>query len=67
MAKHSILPVWFFAGVLLSIYGVMIFVSGMLEWSAPQTTVLAELHAPVWWGAVLAVVGGSYVAVYRPK
>jgi hypothetical protein len=64
--KHHIIPVWFFVGVLLFVYGVMIFFSGLLEWSHPPDTVLANLHAPVWWGALLIIVGGLYTVLFRP-
>ncbi len=65
--KHHIIPVWFFVGLLLLIYGVLIFVSGLAELSHPPDTVLAELHAPVWWGALLIVLGGVYCMMFRPK
>ena len=65
--KHHIIPVWFFVGVLLLVYGFLIFASGLSEWSHPSNTVLAELHAPVWWGALLTVVGAIYVMAFRPK
>ena len=65
--KHQIVPVWFFVGVLLLAYGVLIFASGLSEWSDPPKTVLAELHAPVWWGAILTVIGAAYVLAFRPK
>jgi hypothetical protein len=65
--KHHIIPVWFFVGVLLFVYGVLIFISGLAEYSHPPDTVLAELHAPVWWGALLIVMGGMYILVFRPK
>ncbi len=65
--KRHIVPVWFFVGVLLLIYGCLIFVSGLTEWSNPPSTVLAELHAPVWWGGLLIILGGVYVAVFRPR
>jgi FtsH-binding integral membrane protein len=64
--KHHIVPVWFFVGVLLLVYGVMIFISGLVEWSHPPGTVLAELHAPVWWGMLLIVLGGLYCWMFRP-
>jgi hypothetical protein len=64
--KHHIIPVWFFVGVLLLIYGVIIFATGLAEWSHPPDTVLAELHAPVWWGGVLIALGGIYCALFRP-
>lgn len=64
--KHHIIQVWFFVGLLLLVYGVMIFVSGLTEWSNPPDTVLANLHAPVWWGALLMVLGAVYCVVFRP-
>lgn len=65
--KHNIIPVWFFVGLLFLIYGVMIFVSGLLRWSNPPSGVeLTNLHAPVWWGALLIVVGAIYCALFRP-
>jgi hypothetical protein len=65
--KHHIVPVWFFVGLLLLIYGCLIFASGLAEWSNPPHTVLAELHAPVWWGALLMILGSAYGALFRPK
>ena len=64
--KHHIIPVWFFVGVLLLIYGVIIFATGLAEWSHPPDTVLAELHAPVWWGGLLIALGSIYCLVFRP-
>jgi hypothetical protein len=69
--KQHIIPVWFFVGVLLLVYGVLILASGLARWShdaAPQTDglVLASLHAPVWWGALLIVLGGGYCVAFRP-
>jgi len=65
--KHHIIPVWFFVGVLLLVYGFLIFASGLVEWSHPPNTVLAELHAPVWWGALLFVLGLIYCIKFSPK
>ncbi len=65
--KHHIIPVWFFVGFLLLVYGILILVSGLAEWSRPANTVLAELHAPVWWGALLVVLGLIYCAKYYPR
>ena len=66
--KHHIIPVWFFVGFLLLIYGVLIFVSGLAHWShPPQGVELSNLHAPVWWGALLIVLGAIYCAKYYPR
>ena len=65
--KHQIIPVWFFVGVLLLVYGIMILISGLVEWSHPPDIVLAELHAPVWWGGLLTVLGAPNCALFRPR
>jgi hypothetical protein len=67
MERRLIIPVWFFVGLLLTLYGVLICGSGLAEWSHPPATVLAELHAPVWWGGILIVVGAAYAIAFRPR
>ena len=64
--KHHIIPVWFFVGFLFLVYGCLILISGLAEWSHLPNTVEAELHAPVWWGLVLIVLGTVYCALFRP-
>ena len=65
--KHHIIPVWFFVGVLLFIYGVLILASGILEFSNPPSTVLGNLHPAIWWGALLTIIGAIYVHLFRPR
>lgn len=65
--NRHIIPVWFFVGLLLLIYGALIFASGLAEWRNPPPTVLANLHAPVWWGALMVVLGSTYVILFRPR
>ncbi len=65
--KHHIIPVWFFVGLLLLIYGALIFMSGLAEWRDPPPTILANLHAPVWWGGLMVVLGSVYVLKFRPR
>jgi len=65
--KHHIIPVWFFVGLLLLVYGLLIFVSGLAEWAHPPGTVLAELHAPVWWGALMLVLGLIFCMKFYPS
>jgi hypothetical protein len=66
MSEKQIIPVWFFVGLLLFVYGCMILVSGLTEWSHPSSTTLAELHAPVWWGGLLIILGAMYCILFRP-
>ena len=63
-ANRHIIPVWFFVGFLLLVYGLLILASGLVGWShPPQGVELAELHAPVWWG----VLGLIYCLKYYPR
>ncbi|MBN2200554.1 hypothetical protein JW777_01215 [bacterium] len=68
MSEPKQIPIWFFIGVLLSVYGVLIFVSGVVRWLHPPAvrTVMEHLHPAVWWGLLLSVIGGFYTARYRP-
>ncbi len=67
--RGSGIPIWFFIGVLLVIYGAMILGYGVFEWItggyAPVVQ-LTNLHAPVWWGGILLVLGLFYTLKFRP-
>jgi len=62
------ISIWFFIGALLLIYGVLILGAGLYEKAAPaeHPVVLANLHAPVWWGAMLEALGLFYTIRFRP-
>ena len=64
---HQMIPVWFFVGVILLIYGLIILATGIYEFSSPPATVLSNTHPAVWWGALLTIIGGIYVYLYMPK
>lgn len=66
---NSGISIWFFIGVLLTIYGAMIFGYGLYELATHQTAnvVLAKLHAPVWWGGTLLALGLFYSVRFRPS
>jgi len=64
---RGMIPVWFFVGVILLIYGVLILATGLFEFSHPSSTVLANLHPAVWWGALLTILGGIYVYLHLPR
>ena len=66
--KHrQMLPVWFFIGVLLLIYGVIILYVGVNEYTHPTPVVLASYDAPVWGGIVLILLGGFYTLKFWPR
>jgi len=62
------IPIWFFIGVLLAVYGAMIFGYGLFELATGQlaNVVLANLHAPVWWGGAMLALGLFYSVRFRP-
>jgi heme/copper-type cytochrome/quinol oxidase subunit 3 len=63
------IPIWFFIGLQLTMYGALIFGYGVYEAItgdlAPGVE-LTNLHAPVWWGALLLLLGLVYVIKFRP-
>jgi hypothetical protein len=65
----GLISIWFFIGVLLLVYGVIIFAAGVYHLYVPpeHPVVLARLHAPVWWGAFLTLVGAFYTYRFFPK
>jgi len=66
MARHDTISIWFFIGLLILIYGVLIFGAGIAELSSPPPVVMAQLHVTIWWGALLIVIGAVYVYLFRP-
>ena len=62
------ISIWFFIGVLLSIYGALILGYGVVELITGQVAnvVLANLHAPVWWGGFMLLLGLFYSLRFRP-
>ncbi len=61
--------IWFFIGVSLLVNGALILGAGLYQLMNPPTEttiVLYNLHANVWWGAVLFAVGLIYTIAARP-
>ncbi len=67
MHRPGMLSIWFFIGVLLLVYGVLIFGAAVYGLFSPPNVVLANLHAGVWWGALLIVLGGFYTWHFAPR
>ena len=63
--KEHQVPIWFFIGSLLLVYGLLILGYGLFG-PSERHVALAYLHADIWWGAVLVVLGGIYVIRFRP-
>jgi drug/metabolite transporter (DMT)-like permease len=67
--KKEPISIWYFVGILLTIYGVLIAGAGLYDIVAgiQRDTVHAEMHAGVWWGALLLVLGVIYWKFFSPK
>lgn len=64
---HRMLPVWFFVGLLLLAYGVIVLLTSLSSEGRHAHVALAQYHAGVWGGIVLLLLGGGYTACYWPR
>jgi hypothetical protein len=66
--KHAV-SIWFFIGIELVIYGLLIFGAGVYQLFVPPANpvVLFKLHAGVWWGAILFIGGAVYCVKFWPR
>ncbi len=62
------ISIWFFIGVLLTIYGLLICGYGVYELASGThaDVTLWQLHAPVWWGGVMFALGAFYCLKFKP-
>ena len=71
MEKESKLSIWFFVGFLLTIYGIIISIVELIDFFAPKEkeadVVLESLHAGLWWGGFLLILGLIFLIRHWPK
>jgi hypothetical protein len=64
------ISIWFFIGICLLVTGALIFGAGIYQLASPppveQRVVLYEVHAPIWWGGLLFILGAFYCIHFRP-
>ena len=65
------LSIWFFCGVLMLAYGVVLLITGIMEFNHPPPNEvllpwLESLHPTLWWGVLLTIFGGFYSIRFRP-
>ena len=68
MEKTKQIPIWFFIGTLVGVYGLIIFATGIMHLIHPPAVQMAlgYLHADVWWGALLLAIGTVYIVKFWP-
>jgi di/tricarboxylate transporter len=55
------LPIWFFVGLVLAAYGLLVLGSALL--SDSRAPALSELKPGLWWGAIMVVAGVAFTAI----
>lgn len=68
MKSGSHLSIWFFTGLCLGVNGALIFAWGIYELMNPpaEKVVLYDLHANVWWGGILLILGLVFSLRFSP-
>jgi len=70
MTSKDEISIWFFIGISLAVNGALITAAGLYEWlvqPSANRVVLYELHANVWWGALLFILGVFYCWHFAPS
>jgi hypothetical protein len=68
MKAGGTLSIWFFTGISLAVNGFIILAAGLYELANPpeHQVVLGNLHANVWWGALLLILGLFFSIRHSP-
>jgi len=68
MHKPGMVSIWFLIGMLLTAYGVIITAAGFYQYLVPPPNppALAELHAGIWWGLFILLMGCFYCRRFQP-
>lgn len=64
------ISIWFFIGISLAVNGALILGAGVYQLISPPRNpgiVLFHLHANVWWGALLLLIGLVYCFRFAPQ
>ena len=69
MDSKNVLSIWLVVGISLLVNGVLILGAGLYELIYPPVdkVVLWNLHASIWWGALMAIIGLVYCIRFAPK
>jgi hypothetical protein len=68
MKSGGSLSIWFFIGVSLAVNGAVIVARGIYELVSPpdHQVVLYNLHANIWWGGILLILGVFFSLRFSP-
>lgn len=68
MQEEHGLSIWFFVGVMLTIYGIIILIANIPAFSSVESphVVLERLHAGLWWSILLILLGVLFLTLHWP-
>lgn len=69
MDEEHGLSIWFFVGFMLTIYGIIILIANIPAFASTTSNphvMLEELHAGVWWGILLLLLGMFFLVLHWP-
>ena len=55
------LPIWFFVGLILLVYGLLVEIAALVY--PIGATVLASMRPGLWWGAIMIVAGAAFLGI----
>jgi len=68
---RGMVPIWFFIGINVLVYGIAILATGIIGWSSrpsdPDLARIHDLHPDVWWGAFMLAIGLFYTIRFWPS
>ena len=59
--EAQMFDIWFFTGLILLVYGLIIGAAGIFYISHPPDVMLASLNPSLWWGALMAISGALFI------
>jgi hypothetical protein len=67
--KDHAVPIWFFIGALLTLYGFLILGAGLYEVAFParSAVVFRNDYVDLWWGSGMILLGSIYLIRFWPK
>jgi hypothetical protein len=68
MLSAARISIWFFIGISLLVNGGLILATGIYELTSPpqHPVTLFNLHASIWWGGLLFLLGSFYSYHFAP-
>jgi hypothetical protein len=56
-ADKGPLPIWFFVGVILAVYGLLVLCAGLLGEMPERVVKVTDMSPAIWWGGVMIFAG----------